>query len=351
MPGLGTTKSKFQLSAGWRYTNANASYFDGHVNHDFTNLWKPKERLSVLDVTAGYTVNSRLSVQATLPIVFNRFSQLFPPQGSPLDRRVGWAATDIGDMSLFGQYALLNPKKHPFENISLGLGMKIPTGSWNLRANIPDEVGLNTTRRAMYPAIIQPGDGGTGVLVGYNAWKIFRRPDLLRNVTVYSSAVYLINPRDTNGTPSIIKELGVPLTPNFLDRLTNSVTDSWTMQVGAATKIPGTWNKPKLKGLRFTTGLHWEGVARRDLIGGNHGFRQPGYTMSVAPGVVYAHGRDQLMLEVPIVFWRHIDPARSLLPGLPRITPAGLAPGALNFNRQMGLVAPVAVSLRYVRAF
>ena len=52
MPGLGSTGSKFQLSAGWRYAAADRSYFNSRYNRDFTELWGPKIRLSTLDLTA-----------------------------------------------------------------------------------------------------------------------------------------------------------------------------------------------------------------------------------------------------------------------------------------------------------
>jgi len=280
-----------------------------------------------------------------LPIVFNRYSQLFPPTGN-VGERHGWTATGIGDVSVYAQRNIFDPQTHPFGNTALGLGIKIPSGSWNLHATIPNEGGQDPQRRSMYPPAVLPGDGGVGVLVGYDMWKVLRFPSELRGVTLFTSGLYLINPRDTNGTPSIIQSLGVPLTPNFLGRLTNSVTDSWVMQAGAAIRLPGTWNKPRLKGFRFRTTWHWEGVPTTDLIGGSHGFRQPGYTMALGPGFTYAVGKHFWAVEVPIVFWRHINPGRSLLPGLP----VNGRPAAVNPNRQLGLVAPVSLSLRYVRS-
>jgi hypothetical protein len=348
VPGLGATSGRFQLSAGWRIAKARTSYFDSRINHDFTRLWQPRERLSILDVTGRYTINKRLSIIGALPVVFNRFSTLLPPLGNGIGERHGWSPTGVGDTTLFAQCSLLNQQSNPFQNVSVGLGMKIPTGSWNLHATIPDETGRNPRRRSMYPPAILPGDGGVGILAGYDMWKILRAPNELRGLTVFSSAIYLINARNTNGTPSMVQSLGVPLSPIFLGRLTNSVTDSYSMTAGASMRLPGTWNKPHLKGLRPRVAWHWEGTPTYDLIGGSGGFRQPGCSMSFAPGLTYASGKNFLFAEVPIVFWRHISTGATALPGLPTATGA---PARFNPNRQMGLVAPVSVAVRYVRSF
>ncbi len=301
-----------------------------------------------MDVSMRYQLTKRVSVLGSLPIVFNHYSQLFPTNGAGI--RQGWSATGIGDTSLYVQRSLFEPRSHPFGNTALGIGIKIPTGSWNLHADLPDETGANYHNRSIYPPAIYPGDGGTGILLGYDTWKILRFPTELRGVTIFSSAMYLINPRDTNGTPSIIQGLGVPLTPNLLNKLTNSVTDSWSMSAGAAIRVPGTWTNPKLKNFRLRAAWHWEGIPTRDLFGRSDGFRQPGYTMSFAPGFTYAIGKHFLSVEVPIVFWRHINPGATYVPGLPVQTPAGPQPAAFNPNRNLGLVPPVAVAVRYVRS-
>jgi hypothetical protein len=351
VPGFGATEGKkFQLSVGWRYARAHRSYFDSRFNRTFTELWNPFERLSILDVSARYAFTPATSVIVGVPIVINRFSVRLPPLGA-LGRQEHWHANGLGDISVYAQRWMLDSKNSPFQNFALGVGIKIPSGNWNLKATIPDETGLNPSRRAVYPPAIMPGDGGVGILVGFDSFKTFRRPGILRGVTIFASGNYLINPRNTNGTASIIKNLGVPLAGNFLDELTNSVADTWAMRAGAAIRLPGTWNKPRLKGLRLLGVWHWEGLRSHDLFGRNDGFRQPGWSMAFGPGVTYGYGRDYWILEVPITFAQHINPGRTALPGLPVRTPAGPAPAPFNPKRQMGLVAPVSLSLRYVRTF
>lgn len=307
--------------------------------------------MSILDVSARYALTKRTSVIASLPIVTNRFSMLFPPLGSPLGVRHGWNANGIGDLSLYTQTYLLNGKEHPFSNVALGLGMKIPTGNWNVQGYLPNENGLGFRERAVYPPAVMPGDGGTAIIVGVSGFKTFRTPQLLRGNTVFYSANYLINPRNTNGTASIIQNLGVPLAPQFLGGLTNSVTDSWNIQVGTSIKLPKTWDKPRWKNLRGRVTYGWQGIPEHDLFGKSGGFRQAGYVMSIAPGATYAYGHGYFIVEVPITFNAYVNPQATAIPGLPVKTPSGLQPAPFNLNRNLGLIAPVAVAVRYVRSF
>lgn len=351
MPGLGAASGKFQISTGWHFASADRSYFNSRLNHDFTRLWNPHERLSILDVTGRYNISKRLSATVTVPIVFNSFSTLLPPKGGDIVNRESWHARGLGDISLFGQSWILDPATHPFGNIAVGVGIKAPTGNWNVKANIPNENGVNVTRKAVYPAAIMPGDGGTGIIVGLEGFRTFTAMGPLRGGTVFGAASYLINPRDTNGTDSIIKSLGVPLTPPFTQRTKNSVADSYSASGGIALRVPGTWDKPKLKGLRMRVIGSIEGTTAYDLIGANRGFRTPGYSVSLGPGISYARGRDFWVVDVPFVVGRHIDPGRTALPGLPVPGPNGIQlPGRFNPNRQMGLVAPMSLSMRYVRS-
>jgi hypothetical protein len=239
VPGLGTTGKKFQLSLGWRIATADRSYRNNRLNHDFTKTWDPYERLSVLDVTGQYNINSRFNVLATMPIVFNKFSTLYPPLGREIGKHTAASVEGIGDITLMGQGWLLDSKRHPFHNVALGAGIKIPTGNWNAKAFLPDETGLNFRRRSAYPPAIMPGDGGVGVLVSAQAYRKLRNElPIIHGGTLYASASYLINGRDTNGTPSMVQSLGVPLNPFFFSRLTNSVTDSYNVAGGIAVRIP-----------------------------------------------------------------------------------------------------------------
>ncbi len=353
MPGLGATGgSKLQVSYGWHYSNSTQSYNKHHVNETFDKAWQPRERQSIMDVTARYAFTRRFSLTATLPIINDQFSTLLPPNGAFKGERYTWNTNNIGDVSLFGSSWLADPVTHLFGNVSAGVGIKIPTGNWNSQAFIPNETGKGASSRTVWPPSIMTGDGGTAIILGTSGFKTLRKPVWLRGDTLFFSASYLINPRDTNGAPSVIQSLGVPLAPQFLTELTNSVTDSWNTQVGMSLKIPRTWDKPKLKGLRGRVAFDWEGIPRHDLFGASQGFRQPGYVLAVAPGATYAHGHGYFIAEVPITYNAYIDPVATAIPGLPTKGPNGqLIPAPFNPRRNIGMIAPLAVTIRYVRTF
>lgn len=352
MPGFGSTAgSKFQMSVGWRQARITESYNGHFVNRDFSHTWMPYERMSIMDVSARYIVNRRVSLLATLPIVSNNFSMLYPPNGPGGGVRHGTNANGIGDLSIFEQTTLLNPRDHPFENIALGVGMKIPTGDWNVQGDLPNLTGTGFMRRAIYPPAIMPGDGGTGIIFGVNGFKNFRKNLLLRGNVIFGSATYLSNPRDQNGTNSIVSGLGVPLAPQFLNRLTNSVTDSYNVQIGTSIKIPGVWDKPRLKPFRGRLTFNCEGIPNRDLFGRSDGFRQSGHIFSVAPGFTYTKGNGLFICEVPLVFSRYINANKSAIPDLNQNPDGSLSPAAFNPKVNLGMVPAAAISMRYVRTF
>lgn len=344
---MGPGNGKFQVSFGWRQAYADRSYHGTSYNQAFTDAWQPRMRLTLLDVTGRYNFNQRVSVLASMPVAINNFNMLFPPKGNPRGTRSGWNVAGVGDLIIQPQVLCLHPKEHPYENVVVGLGIKVPTGNWDEKRDIPNLSGQFLGRTAVYPAAVMPGDGGTGIVASVDAYKTFRAPKLLRGQTFFVSGSYLVNPRNTNGTSSIVSSAGVPLTPNFLNELTNSVADAYSVQAGCAIKIPGTWNRPNLKGLRLRAVYRWEGVRAHDLIGPAGGFRQPGYAMSFGPGLTWAKGHDLLMVDVPITFMQYINPERSAVPGVPN----GNTPAPFSTARNLGLVAPVSVAVRYVRSF
>jgi hypothetical protein len=303
-----------------------------------------------MDVTARYIVSPQTSISATLPLVNNNFSMIYPPKGPGEGIRHGAYANGLGDLTLYTQRLLLKPADHPFENVAVGIGMKIPTGMWNMQSDLPNLTGTGFMRRAIYPPAIMPGDGGTGIIFGINGYKNIRTT-FLRGQTVFGSASYLSNPRDTNGTNSIISSLGVPLAPQFLNELKNSVTDSYIAQVGTSIKLPGLNDSPNLRNLRGRLTFNIEGIPTHDLFGRSGGYRQPGYIMSVAPGFTYAYKRNLIIAEVPIVFSRYINAGKSTVPGLPVTTDGVVSAAPFNRNLNLGMVPAVAVSVRCVRTF
>jgi hypothetical protein len=343
--------SRFQVSTGWRYARATRGYFRFQQNGSFNQLWQPRERISVLDINAKYIFSPRFSVQADIPIVFNYFSQVFPIEGPELGVRHQLnASPKLGDISIYANYWLLKRKQHPLHNIAFGIGLKPPTGSWRLRQFYPNLQGTAASNRFIYPPAIMPGDGELGVIVGFDAYKTFAHPIPIRGTTIFAGAQYLITTRETNGTPSVVAEAGVPIPTQLKNRLVNGTPNTWNGQLGISIPAPHTSENEWLHGLRYQLVFRSEGVTAHDLFHGNSGFRQPGFTFSVGPGFLFAYKRDYLSVDIPINFVKYIDPSQDLVPGLPKIV-NGIPQPNFSPTRNIGLVAPVGVQMRWTHTF
>ena len=96
-------------------------------------------------------------------------------------------ASGFGDVIVAGSAWLFNPRKGPSGNVSLGLGVKTPTGSHTETA--PFFTASGPQERSVDQAI-QPGDGGWGIILELQA---FQRISPV--AVTYLSGYYLLNPR------------------------------------------------------------------------------------------------------------------------------------------------------------
>jgi hypothetical protein len=227
------------------------------------------------DVALTYAVNKRFNITAAVP--FQRStrrrgtsSQIFHSFG-------------IGDISVTGRWWLRKPPAETGWNVSLGVGMKLPTGKSDVQNTVPASNGNGTVTQFVDQSI-QLGDKGWGVPLDLQAYKNIGR------TTLYASATYLLNPRDTNG---------VPTGRGRASEAIQSVSDQYLARLGVSRPIP--WTR------QFAATLGWriEGVPVRDLIGKSNGFRRPGYAMSIEPGVLYFRRKDTWSFTVPIAAGRN----------------------------------------------
>jgi hypothetical protein len=175
--------------------------------------------------------------------------------------------------------------KQPSEsahNISVGIGLKLPTGKSNVMSTVIGPNGRTVTQ--VVDQSIQLGDGGWGIPLDIQAYKRFG------STSVYVSGSYLLNPRDTNG---------VPTGRGRLSEAIMSVADQYLVRVGIARPVP------KTRQWAYTVGWRIEGVSVRDLIGKSNGFRRPGYGMAIEPGVQYFRFKETWSVTVPIAAGRN----------------------------------------------
>jgi hypothetical protein len=229
--------------------------------------------INLFDFAATYAINQRYSVTLSVPLFFaSRYSQRTPDQVTD--------ASGIGDISIVGRMWLIRPPAENKQNISIGLGIKLPTA----KAGVIDTVNTPTgpVTRAVDQSI-QPGDGGTGLIADVQAFKVVGK------ATLFATGVYLFNPRNTNGVQ----------TGRRPSEAIMSVADQYLIRLGTVFPFP------KVRGLAFSIGARGEGVPARDIFGDSDGFRRPGYAIAVEPGFIYSKGKDIWSFSLPVAVRRN----------------------------------------------
>ena len=288
--GLGLQKGRMEFSISYRFYEAERHFYDS--NDEVVPANAPRVERTVLDLSLTRMLSDRSSLTVSVPIqsgVFDRSP--IPPYGASADE-----ASGIGDVAVTFRRWMFDPENHRHANLRLGVGLKLPTGS----DDVTTFRRYNTAPRgqpASYvtgygPAdmAIQPGDGGLGVVLGAEGFY-----SLGARATLYGELTYLLNPRGHNGVNNQWSGAG-PYVPNNV----TSVPDYFLARAGVTIDRPLGWrNGTALLGLRM------EGQPVRDLIGSNAGFRRPGFSLAVEPGVACSFEKVSLFLTVPVTIHRH----------------------------------------------
>jgi hypothetical protein len=285
-------KGKWQATFGYRHFRS-FRHFVGSVEQNAENTAKglaERDRASTNVINHvhqpsfafSYGVTDRFSVAADLP--YFHALRRSPVSGN----RPSFAtkASGISDLAVTGRYWLIDPGKHSGHNVSIGLGLKLPTGNDRVEDDflIRIENGLRITDRRPVDQSIQPGDGGYGLIPELQAFKVFGR------FVAFASGSYLINPQEQN---DFLRN--GPTTEPDPTNMFLSIADQYAARVGVSTSV---------KKLGVNLGLRWEGTRASDLIGGDLGRRRPGYTLGIDPGVSYAWKGNSVSLNVPYAIRR-----------------------------------------------
>jgi hypothetical protein len=195
-------------------------------------------------------------------------------------------------MRLIGNVWLLDPETHYQGNVTIGLGVKFPTGNDEATDIFHQPTG--PVRRPVDPAI-QPGDGGWGIVTELAGFQ-----KIYKNTFAYGQGIYLINPRDIN---HVQQPTGNE--PDFtlgeFGYIFNSVPDQYLARAGVGYVL---W--PKI-GLTLSLGSRLEGVPVEDFIGDSHGWRNAGYAFYIEPGLSISTSRFYFSVTGPVAVHRHAD--------------------------------------------
>jgi hypothetical protein len=277
---------------GWEL-NLNNRYFKSYKH--FVGTVEQKERVEKgtevinhayeLDITATRTINSRWSIAMTVPILSFGRSSLYEHDGKT---RHSTHSFGIGDARVSAYRWMFDPKTSHKGNLQLGLGIKLPTGNYNYM----DYFYKKADSSVLGPVdqSIQPGDGGTGITFELNSFYNFSH-----RVGVYGSFFYLSNPREVNGT-STTRGGTASATAKKYNTDVMSVPDLFMARGGVSYMV---------RRFNFSGGIRIEGLPSSDLIGGDRGFRRPGYIISAEPSVTYVAKKISFNLSVPFALERN----------------------------------------------
>jgi hypothetical protein len=275
-----------QLEAGewsaaltYRYLHADKGYI-GSERWANSDAIVARTKVHSFDLQAAYAFNSRYSVALTAPFVYGERSSVLDHDGTRHTTRAG----GLSDMRLMGYAWLFGPER-AMGNVSVGIGMKAPTGD-----SEATDTFYKPTGREVRPVdqAIQPGDGGWGIELELLAYQ-----KIVDRLYGYVSGAYLINPRETNDAYTTAPYPPGP-NPNGAVRPL-SVPDQYLGRIGLSYHV---WPE---KGLSVSIGGRVDGVPSRDLVGGSEGFRRPGYAVSIEPGVSWAQGKNAFNIFTPVL--------------------------------------------------
>jgi hypothetical protein len=280
--GKAPGKEKWDLSIGYRYLPSHR-HFVGTVEQKQRAVLGNEivNKFHIFDVSVGYQINSRWSLNASIPVMKAYRNQLYAPSGE-----VNWISQ--GDATFGFRRWLFRPPTESRRNIGIGVSLKVPSGSFRQSFS-----ALRNGQRITATAdqSVQPGDGGTGFATDFNAYT----PAWFGS-WVYAQGLYLVNPRNTNGVSTFRTRAGETVM---------SVSDQYLFRAGFTRLIPG------LSRVAFSFGTRMEGVPVRDIMGSSDGFRRPGYSLSVDPGLMWSFRGYTFALNGPWAVRRNRKPSVS----------------------------------------
>lgn len=274
------------------FLNLNYRYFKSFRH--FVGTEEQKQRVALgtevinytntIDISLNKNINRFWSIALDVPVLSNARSSLYEHGGKS---RHSTHAFGLGDIRFTAYRWLIDPAKAIKGNIQAGLGIKLPTGDYKYQ----DFFYVNDSTSVLGPVdqSIQLGDGGTGFSTELNGYYNFSY-----RLSAYGNFYYLFNPREQNGTST---SRGSAPTASAIryESSTMSVPDQLLLRGGANYKM-GNFN--------VSGGLRYERLPAHDLIGGNGGFRRPGWILSAEPGISYQFKKFNAYAAVPVALQR-----------------------------------------------
>jgi hypothetical protein len=274
LAGIGSPQLQahhWQLDVAYRHLGANQWFVGTQVKESASPFGRPLFlNINSVDVSLDYGLTDRTSMRLTLPFSYGTQSRFYAD-----GKRHTVSAGGLGDVNLVVSHWLFDFSKHPRSNLALGLGVKMPTGN----NHAADDFFLADGSFIQRPVdqSVQLGDGGWGIILQLQAYRW-----VSKRFSGYVQGWYLAAPREKTSVLSPLT--GIPL----------SVPDVYALRLGSSYAL-----SPK-HGISISLGPRIDGIPRRDLIGGDAGFRRPGYSLYIEPGLTLVRDSGTATFTVPL---------------------------------------------------
>ena len=276
-PGLGGHRQvmigggEWEFDLSYRQLNADDFFVGNQIVPEAAPGGQPNRfKIHTFDVSVVYGVSDRFSLRFTVPFSTGENSRIHRDE-----KRHVTFANGIGDISLAGKLWLFDPAISTDGNLALGLGVKAPTGADDAEGDL-GTAAAGVIQFPVHPGL-QTGDGGWAILLAAEGYR-----QIFGSLSGYLGGAYQITPKEASE---------IPVVPGGPPR---SVFDVYHLRAGLAY---GLTPNPALSA---SFGLRIDGVPVRDLVGGDGGYRTPGYTLFFDPGISLTLGRTTLTASVPL---------------------------------------------------
>lgn len=281
--------NRWQVSVTWRYQKSDRHFRGIHEEENrFEEGSEVINHINLAEIGIRYNFSPQTSLSVGVPYLMAERSNPIRDENRVVVDRSITHATGLSDITVTGRHLLWDPAEGRRGNFSLGLGVKLPTGSpseTDVRTSLVD--GELVREVQTVDQSIQPGDGGLGYVVDLSGYYQIGQA---RTTALYAAGTYLINPEGTSGVPTF---------RGRENEQSMSISDQYLIRLGVTT-APASWN-----GWGVSLGGRMEAVPAHDLIGTSRHFRRPGYAISVEPGVSWSRGPHTVSLAVPIAVQRN----------------------------------------------
>lgn len=290
-------------TGGWIF-NFNNRYFRSYKH--FVGKEEQKERVErntevinysfSWDMTLTRILNKYWALSLNVPVLSNVRSSMYEHYGnssSNPNARNETRSFGIGDIRFSVYRWVFDPEKSHNGNLQVGLGLKFPTGDYKYQDYFHklNSQGADSAVLGPVDQSIQLGDGGTGLSIELNGYY-----NITPRTGFYGNIYYLVNPREQNGV-STARGGNTSSTAIRYFTSTMSVPDQFMFRAGAAFLAT--------KKLNVSGGIRIEGIPSSDLIGGDKGFRRPGYVISAEPTINYMTRNAGFYISVPVALERN----------------------------------------------